>query len=60
MLTFVVGMILPGLSTRIPNEHMRSFGAIASGIREIASELLDKATQEKAEVEKSIIGALGE
>jgi len=65
MLSFVFGMILPGLSTRIPSEHMRRFRSLASGIREIASELLDKATKEKAEVgegevEKSIIGALGE
>ena len=59
MLTFVVGTILPGLSARIPNEYMQTMRSIARGIREIASELLDKATHEKTEVEKSTIGALG-
>ena len=44
---------------------MQMMGLLGRGIREIASELLDKATTEKAEVgagevDKSIIGALGE
>jgi len=65
MLSFVLGIILPGLSTKIPNKLMRTMRSLARGLREIASELLDKATIEKVEVdagvvEKSIIGALGE
>jgi len=55
----------PGLATKIPNKHMRTMRSLATGLRGIASELLDEATKEKAEagageVEKSIIGALGE
>jgi len=65
MLSFVLGMILPSLSTKIPNKLMQTMRSLGRGIREIADELLDKATKEKAEicageVEKSIIGALGE
>jgi len=65
MLSFVLGMILPGLSSKIPNRLMRTMTSLAMGLRGIASELLDKATKEKAEVgagevDKSIIGALGE
>ena len=63
MLSSVLGMILPGLSAKIPNKRSRMMKSFASGVREIASELLDKATKEKAElgeVDKSIIGALGE
>ena len=65
MLSFIVGMIFPGLSTKIPNQRTRIMKSFGSGIKEIASELLDKVTKEKAEVgagevDKSIIGALGE
>ena len=65
MLSFVVGMIFPGLSTKIPNQRTRIMKSFGNGVRDIASELLDKATKEKAEVgagevDKSVIGALGE
>ena len=65
MLPSVLGMALPGLSTKIPTERRQKLKTFANGVREIASELLDKATKEKAEVgvgevDKSIIGALGE
>ena len=65
MLSVVLGMILPGLSTKIPNKRTQAMRLLASGIRELANELLDKATKEKDEVgavdvDKSIIGALGE
>ena len=64
-LSFLLGTIFPGLSMRIPNKHMRALGSVGRETREIASELLDKATKEKAEVgagevDKSIFGALGE
>ena len=65
MLSLVLGMILPALSTTIPNKFTRTLRSFASGIRGIATDLLHKATKEKAElgvgeVDKSIIGALGE
>ena len=65
MLTFVLGTIIPGLSMKIPNKHMRAMGWLARETREIASELLDKAARETAEVgvgevDKSIFGGLGE
>ena len=65
ILSFVFGMILPGLSTKIPNQLTRIMRSLGSGVREIASDLLDKAMNEKAEVgagevDQSIIGALGE
>ena len=65
MLSFVVGMTFPGLATKIPNQRTRIMKSFGNGVRDIASELLDKATKEKAEVgagevDKSVIGALGE
>ena len=64
-LSILVGLIFPDLSMKIPNDRRKSFRSIATSTREIAIGLLDKATKEKAddiagEVDKSILGSLGE
>ena len=65
MLSFILGVIYPGLSWRIPNDRRKALVSIATSTRGIATELLDRAAREKAnggagEVDKSILGALGE
>ena len=66
MFSFLLGLILPQFSSRIPNDRKKSLDLVALSSRRTATELLDKAAKEKAdsgsgdEVDKSILGALGE
>ena len=73
MLSIVLRVVCPTLSWfgynqywwRIPNERTKSLTLIATSTTRIATELLGRAAKEKAnggasEVNKSILGALGE
>ena len=65
MLSVVLGDVFPGFSWRIPNERTKSLMLLATSSRGIATDLLDRAANEKAsdgegEVDKSILGRLGE
>ena len=65
MLSVVLGVVCPGLAWRIPNERTKSLISVATSTRGMATELLDRTAKEKAnggasEVDKSILGALGE
>jgi len=65
VLSFIFGVLFPNLSLRMPNNRRKGIKSIMRSTRGIATELLDKATKEKAdistcEVDKSILTALGE
>ena len=65
MLGFLLGMVFPNLSIRMPNNRRKAIRSLMTSTRGVAVELLDKATKEKAdisagEVDKSILGALRE
>ena len=65
MFSFLLGLILPGFSSRLPTDRKRSLDLVALSSRRTATELLDKAAREEAdgsegEVDKSILGTLGE
>ena len=63
-LSFLLGPILPALSSRIPNERRSKMMDLGRDIREIAIVLLEKTSKEMAakvsmKDDESIIGALG-
>jgi len=64
-LSYLLGPILPALSSKIPNERRDKLKDLGRDIRGIATALLEKAAREKVavgmkfEVNESIIGALG-
>ena len=65
MLSFLLGIIIPDLSSRIPNGRRTALQSLVRSTRGIATELLDKAAKEKVdasagEVDNSILGVLGE
>ena len=66
MLSFLLGVIFPQLSTRIPTNRLKALNALGRSTRGIATELLDNAAKEEAnvgvggEVDRSILGTLGE
>jgi len=66
MLSFLVGVIFPQLSSWMPTSRKDSLKKLGNNTRGIAAELLYKAAKEKADVDvggqvdKSILGALGE
>ena len=65
MLSFLLGMVFPKLSIRMPNNRRKAIKSLVASTRGVAIELLDKATKEKAdvnanEIDKSILGALRE
>ena len=65
MLSLLLRLIFPELSSLIPNHRRESLRSIGTSTRGIATELLDKAEKEKgdgsevSEVDQSILGALG-
>ena len=63
MLGFLLGIILPDLSSRMPNNRRTALKSLVRSTRGLATELLDRTEKEKVtagEIDRSILGVLGE
>ena len=65
MFSFLLGIIFPGLSARMPNNRTTALKSLVRSTRGLAVELLDKVAKEEVdvsagEVDSSILGVLGE